>query len=63
MVDRFQVVLHPYVLVDNHFHLLLELPRTNLSRAIQWLVEGAGGTGEQEFLTGLLQYLSGDERE
>ena len=37
MVSRFRVRVHAYVLMDNHYHLLLETPEANLSRAIQWL--------------------------
>src|SRR6185369_2016159 len=37
MVVRFQVRLHCFVLMDNHYHLLLELTEPNLSRAAQWL--------------------------
>jgi REP element-mobilizing transposase RayT len=37
MVERFQVVMHGYVLMDNHCHLLLEPRQANLSQAIQWL--------------------------
>jgi REP element-mobilizing transposase RayT len=37
MVRRFEVVFHAYQLMDNHYHLLLELREANLSRAIQWL--------------------------
>ena len=37
MVPRFRVGLHCYVLMDNHYHLLLELTEANLSRAVQWL--------------------------
>jgi putative transposase len=37
LVERFAVTLHAFVLMDNHYHLLLELGRPNLSRAIQWL--------------------------
>jgi putative transposase len=36
-VDRFHLALHAYVLMDNHFHLLLETAEPNLSRAMQWL--------------------------
>jgi putative transposase len=35
--DRFGVALHAYVLMPNHFHLLLETPEANLSRTAQWL--------------------------
>ncbi len=29
--------LHAYVLMDNHFHLLLETPEPNLSDGMRWL--------------------------
>ena len=37
LVDRFDLRLHTFVLMDNHYHLLIALRRPNLSRAIQWL--------------------------
>jgi len=37
MVERYCVVLHAYVLMDNHYHLLIETPEANASRALQWL--------------------------
>jgi REP element-mobilizing transposase RayT len=37
MVERFGVVLHCHVLMDNHYHLILELKERNLSLALQWL--------------------------
>lgn len=37
LVDRFALTLHAYVLMDNHYHLLVSLRRPNLSRAVQWL--------------------------
>lgn len=36
-VDRFRLRLHGYVLMENHYHLVLECPEGNLSRAMQWL--------------------------
>ena len=36
-VERFSVVIHSYCLMSNHFHLLLQTPEANLSKAIQWL--------------------------
>ena len=33
--ERFGTRVHAYVLMDNHFHLLLETPEANLSRAIE----------------------------
>lgn len=35
--ERYGVRVHAYVLMDNHFHLLLETPDGNLSQAMQWL--------------------------
>jgi len=37
MVELFRVRLHAFVLMDNHYHLLIELSEANLSRAVQWL--------------------------
>ncbi|MBI4659898.1 MAG: transposase [Verrucomicrobia bacterium] len=37
MTDRFRIRLHAFVLMKNHYHLLLELREANLSRALQWL--------------------------
>lgn len=34
---RFGVIVHGYALMPNHFHLLLQTPRGNLSRAMQHL--------------------------
>ncbi len=34
---RFGVRLHAYVLMNNHYHLVMETPEANLSRATQWL--------------------------
>jgi putative transposase len=38
LAERFGAKVHAYVLMDNHFHLLLETPEANLSRAMQWLM-------------------------
>lgn len=37
MVDRFRIILHAHVELDNHYHLIVQTPDANLSRAIQWL--------------------------
>jgi REP element-mobilizing transposase RayT len=37
MVGRYGVKVHAYVLLWNHYHLLLQTPHTNQSRAMQWL--------------------------
>ena len=34
---QFHVLIHSYCLMTNHYHLLLETPEGNLSRAVQWL--------------------------
>ena len=36
-VARFGLRLHAYVLMDNHYHLLVQTPQANLSQAMQWL--------------------------
>lgn len=35
--ERFRIRIHGYVLMDNHFHLLVETPEGNLSASLQWL--------------------------
>ena len=35
--QRFGLRVHGYVLMPNHYHLQVETPRANLSRAMQWL--------------------------
>ncbi|MDH5738109.1 MAG: transposase [Gammaproteobacteria bacterium] len=37
VTDQFQWILHGYVLMEDHYHLMLELDRTNLSRGMQQL--------------------------
>jgi len=37
LVGRYDVILHAYVLMENHYHLLIETPYGNASRALQWL--------------------------
>jgi Transposase IS200 like len=34
--ERFGTRIHAYVLMDNHYHLLLETPEPNLSQTMQW---------------------------
>lgn len=36
-VEVFAWKIHAYVLMDNHFHLLMETPIPNLGRGMQWL--------------------------
>jgi putative transposase len=36
-VERYGLRVHAYVLLDNHYHLLVETPLANLSAAMQWL--------------------------
>ena len=35
--ERFSVQIHAFVLMNNHYHLLLRTPEPNLSHAIRWL--------------------------
>jgi REP element-mobilizing transposase RayT len=37
MSARHEVEVHAYVLMANHYHLLVRTPRANLSAALQWL--------------------------
>lgn len=35
-VPMFQWLVHGYVLMDNHYHLIVQIQETNLSRGMQW---------------------------
>ncbi len=35
--EQFRLRIHAYCLMENHYHLLVETPEANLSRAMQWL--------------------------
>jgi len=37
MIEMHRVEIHGYVLMDNHYHLIVRTPEANLSQAIQWL--------------------------
>lgn len=36
-LERFEIDIFAYVLMDNHYHLLIRTQRANLSKAMQWL--------------------------
>ena len=36
-IERFGLHLHGWVLMDHHYHVLLEISEANLSRDMQWL--------------------------
>ena len=36
-VERFAIIIHTYCLMSNHYHLLVETPDANLSKAMQWV--------------------------
>lgn len=40
--ERFGLEVHSYVMMPNHYHLLLHTPSGGLSRAVQWLNTGYG---------------------
>lgn len=40
MPERFHTRLHSYVLMDNHYHLVMETLEANLSEGMQWLNGG-----------------------
>ncbi|CAB1076703.1 hypothetical protein D1AOALGA4SA_4498 [Olavius algarvensis Delta 1 endosymbiont] len=35
--ERFEIRIHTYCLMTNHYHLLIETPQPNLCRAIKWI--------------------------
>jgi REP element-mobilizing transposase RayT len=37
MTERYALGVHAYVLMGNHYHLLIQTPQANASRALQWL--------------------------
>jgi len=37
MSDRFDVNIFAYVLMDNHYHILLRTNNPNFSKAMQWM--------------------------
>src|ERR1035437_8597823 len=36
-LERYLIEIHAYVLMDNHYHMLMRTPKANASQAIQWL--------------------------
>src|SRR5437667_11980997 len=42
-VAVFNLVVHGYVLMDNHYHLMVQTREANLSRAMQWLQTRCAG--------------------
>jgi len=36
-VERFEIKIHTYCLMTNHYHLLVETPKPNLSQAVKWI--------------------------
>lgn len=36
-VERFEIKIHTYCLMTNHYHLLVETPQPNLSQAVKWI--------------------------
>src|SRR5881394_3727645 len=64
MVGRFRLCLQCFVLMNNHYHLLLELREPNLSRAGPWeVLQEQVVLGGAEFLAGLRKHVRGDAQE
>jgi putative transposase len=42
MTRRYNVEIHAYVLMPNHYHLIVRTPKANASEAMQWLNNGYG---------------------
>ena len=42
MSQRYQIRVHVYTWMDNHYHLIVETPEANLSAGMQWLNGGYG---------------------
>jgi putative transposase len=36
-VERYEIKIHSYCLMTNHYHFLVETPHSNLSQAIKWI--------------------------
>ena len=36
-VARYEIKIHTYCLMTNHYHFLIETPYANLSQAIKWV--------------------------
>jgi REP element-mobilizing transposase RayT len=45
--DRYGILIHSYVLMDNHYHLILETPKGNLLKKRHEL-KGVEGIGREE---------------
>lgn len=52
--ERYGVQVHGYVLMSNHYHLLLRTAKANLNRAMQWLKVCSWMEGYQCFPTSRL---------
>jgi putative transposase len=59
-VDLFNLGVHGYVLMGNHYHLIAETREANLSRAMQWLQTSQGGS---EFVEKIRRVARGSHRE
>jgi putative transposase len=48
-VKRFSIEIHGYVVMSNHYHLLIKTRQANLSRAVQWLGVSYAGWYNREY--------------
>jgi REP element-mobilizing transposase RayT len=47
VIDRFHWLCHAYVLMDNHYHLLIETAEANLSRGMRQPKKTSGVASQQ----------------
>jgi len=62
LVERCGIVLHAYVLMDNHNHLLVETPHANASRALRWLNVSCAAWFNAQHTAGRAPYSSSATR-
>ena len=37
LMDSYRLIVHGYILMSNHYHLIVQTPEANLSKGMQWL--------------------------
>ena len=62
-VERFDWICHTYCLMSNHYHLLVETPRANLSRGMRHLNDIYTQSFNKRHKRYLSMYCKGDSRQ